>query len=188
MKITETRLPGVLMIEPKVFGDARGFFLETFAVKRYEEAGIRGPFVQDNMSKSAKGIVRGLHLQSPAAQGKLVWVVAGAVLDVAVDVRVGSPTFGAHVAIELSEDDKRQLWIPPGFAHGFCVTSESAIFAYKCTEYYAPENEVGVAWNDPDLGIEWPVLEPVISGKDRAHPRLKDVDPAKLPRYEETGA
>lgn len=183
MKVTETALPGVLLVEPRVFGDARGFFLETFSAERYEEAGIRGPFVQDNMSRSAKGIVRGLHLQSPNAQGKLVWVVQGAVLDVALDVRVGSPTFGQWVAEELSEDNKRQLWIPPGFAHGFCVTSESAVFVYKCTEYYAPKDEVGVLWNDPDLGIPWPVVEPVVSPKDRAHPRLADVDRARLPRY-----
>lgn len=183
MKVTETALPGVLLIEPQVFGDSRGFFLETFSAKRYEEAGIRGPFVQDNMSRSAKGIVRGLHLQHPNAQGKLVWVIQGAVLDVAVDVRVGSPTFGRWIAEELSEDNKRQLWIPPGFAHGFCVTSESAVFVYKCTEYYAPADEVGVSWNDPELGIPWPVVEPVVSPKDRALPRLADVDRARLPRY-----
>jgi len=183
MQVSETAIPGVLRIAPKVFGDARGFFCETFAAKRYEEAGVRGPFVQDNMSRSARGILRGLHLQSPNAQGKLVWVVQGSVLDVAVDVRVGSPTFGAHVAEELSEDNKRQLWIPPGLAHGFCVTSESAVFVYKCTEYYAPADELGVAWDDPDLGIAWPVEAPVISNKDREHPRLRDVDPARLPRY-----
>ncbi len=183
MNIIETRLTGVLLIEPKVFGDSRGFFLETFAEARYERAGIRGPFVQDNMSKSARGILRGLHLQNPQMQGKLVWVVQGSVLDVAVDVRVGSPTFGQSVAEELSEENKRQLWIPPGFAHGFCVTSENAVFVYKCTDYYAPEKEVGVAWDDPDLGIPWPIREPMISAKDRAHPRLKDIDPARLPRY-----
>lgn len=183
MKVTETALPGVLLIEPQVFGDARGFFLETFSAKRYEEAGVRGPFVQDNMSRSAKGIVRGLHLQHPNAQGKLVWVVQGAVLDVAVDLRVGSPTFGQWIAEELTEDNKRQLWIPPGFAHGFCVTGESAVFVYKCTEYYAPQDEVGVLWNDPDLGIPWPVVEPVVSAKDRALPRLADLDRSRLPRY-----
>lgn len=184
MKVTETALPGVLLVEPQVFGDSRGFFLETFSARRYEEAGVRGPFVQDNMSRSAKGIVRGLHLQHPKAQGKLVWVVQGAVLDVAVDLRVGSPTFGRWIAEELSEDNKRQLWIPPGFAHGFCVTSESAVFVYKCTEYYAPQDELGVLWNDPELGIPWPVVEPVVSPKDRALPRLADLDRSRLPRYE----
>lgn len=183
MKVQETALPGVLLIEPQVFGDSRGFFLETFSAERYEAAGVRGPFVQDNMSLSAKGIVRGMHLQHPNAQGKLVWVVQGAVLDVALDVRVGSPTFGRWVAEELSADNKRQLWVPPGFAHGFCVTSESAVFVYKCTQYYAPKEEVGVLWNDPDLGIPWPVVEPVVSPKDRALPRLADVDRARLPRY-----
>lgn len=183
MKVQETALPGVLLIEPQVFGDSRGFFLETFSAERYEAAGVRGPFVQDNMSLSAKGIVRGMHLQHPNAQGKLVWVVQGAVLDVALDVRVGSPTFGRWVAEELSADNKRQLWVPPGFAHGFCVTSESAVFVYKCTQYYAPKDEVGVLWNDPDLGIPWPVVEPVVSPKDRALPRLADVDRARLPRY-----
>lgn len=183
MNVLETRLPGVLLIEPKVFGDARGFFLETFAETRYDQVGIRGPFVQDNMSKSAMGIVRGLHLQNPRMQGKLVWVVQGSVLDVAVDVRLGSPTFGQFVAEELSEDNHKQLWIPPGFAHGFCVTSESATFVYKCTDYYAPENEVGVAFDDPELGIPWPIREPIISSKDRAHPRLADIDPSRLPRY-----
>lgn len=185
MKVEATALPEVLRIEPKVFGDARGFFLETFSAERYAAAGIRAAFVQDNMSRSARGIVRGLHLQNPRPQGKLVWVVSGSVLDVALDVRVGSPTFGAWVAEELSEENKRQLWIPPGFAHGFCVTSESAVFVYKCTDYYAPESEVGVAWDDPDLGIPWPVApsEALVSAKDRAHPRLRDVDPARLPRY-----
>lgn len=184
MKITETALAGVLLIEPKVFGDARGWFVETFSAARYAEAGITQPFVQDNMSRSAKGIVRGLHLQHPHGQGKLVWVVEGAVLDVAVDVRVGSPTFGKAATFELSAENKCQLWIPPGLAHGFCTTSEDAIFVYKCTDLYHPEHEIGVAWNDPDLGIAWPVIEPVISPKDRVHPRLRDIDPAKLPKWE----
>jgi dTDP-4-dehydrorhamnose 3,5-epimerase len=183
MRVTETELPGVLRVEPRVFGDARGFFLESFSVARYGEVGIPGPFVQDNMSASARGTVRGLHLQSPHPQGKLVWVVQGSVMDVAVDLRVGSPHFGRWVAEELSAENKRQLWVPPGFAHGFCVTSESAIFVYKCTEYYAPADELGLLWNDPELAIPWPVSEPVVSPKDRALPRLRDIDQSRLPRY-----
>ena len=185
MKITESEIPGVKLIEPKVFGDERGFFLETFNATRYAEAGIEGRFVQDNMSRSAKGIVRGLHLQrEPHAQGKLVWVVEGSVLDVAVDVRVGSPTFGKWAAYELSAENKRQLWIPPGFAHGFCVTSESALFLYKCTDVYHPELEVGVLRNDPELGIPWRTSgDPVVSEKDQKHPRLREIDPALLPRW-----
>lgn len=184
MQIVETPLPGVLLVKPDVFADARGFFVETYSSERYAQVGIRGPFVQDNMSRSRRGIVRGLHLQHPRGQGKLVWVVDGAVLDVALDVRVGSPTFGRHVAYELSAENGRQMWIPPGFAHGFCVTSDSALLVYKCTDHYRPECEIGIAWNDPDLGIAWPVPEPVLSAKDRSNPRLRDVDPARLPRYE----
>ncbi len=186
MKASPTRLPGVLLVEPKVFGDARGWFCETFSATRYADAGIAGPFVQDNMSRSTKGIVRGLHLQHPHAQGKLVWVVEGSVLDVAVDVRVGSPTFGASVAVELSAENHRQLWVPAGFAHGFCVTSETALFVYKCTDLYHPEHEFGVRWDDPTLGIDWPVSahEAVVSAKDRALPLLAKLDRARLPRFE----
>ncbi len=183
MKITPTDLPEVLRIEPKVFGDARGWFYETFSATRYAEAGVPGPFVQDNMSRSARGTLRGLHLQSPHTQGKLVWVVEGSVLDVAVDVRVGPPSFGRWVSAELTAENKVQLWVPEGFAHGFCVTSESAVFAYKCTDYYHPEHEIGVRWDDPDLGIRWPLEASLISDKDRAHPKLCDVDRSKLPRY-----
>jgi dTDP-4-dehydrorhamnose 3,5-epimerase len=179
----QTALPGVVIVEPKVFGDARGYFLETFHVERYAAAGIRGPFVQDNMSRSARGILRGLHLQQPRPQGKLVWVVDGAVLDVAVDVRVGSPTFGKWVSALLSEQNHHQLWVPPGFAHGFCVTSESALFSYKCTDLYHPEAELGVAYDDPALGIPWPVSAPELSAKDKANLPLAKIDPAKLPRY-----
>ena len=182
MKVIPTELPGVLILEPKVFGDDRGFFMEMFHEKRYADAGIRGPFVQDNYSRSAKGILRGLHFQEPQAQGKLVQVLAGAVYDVAVDVRRGSPTFGKWVAVELSTDNRRQLWIPPGFAHGFCVLSESADFHYKCTALYSPETERGVLWNDSDLGIPWPVSAPLLSGKDAKAPRLKDAP--VLPVYE----
>ncbi len=181
MKVTQTALPGVLLIEPKVFGDGRGFFLETFQAKRYAEAGIAGPFVQDNLSFSVKGTLRGLHFQEPNAQGKLVHVLSGSVFDVAVDVRKGSPHFGKWVGYELSAENKRQLWVPPGFAHGFCVMSETAHFLYKCTTYYAPEAEGAVLWSDPDIGIDWPVKAPLLSKKDGAAPRLKDAP--KLPVF-----
>jgi dTDP-4-dehydrorhamnose 3,5-epimerase len=182
VKVLQTAIPGVLLLEPKVFGDDRGFFLETFHAQRYADAGIPGPFVQDNYSRSSQGTLRGLHFQEPQAQGKLVQVVAGAVFDVAVDVRRGSPTFGKWVGVELSADNRRQLWVPPGFAHGFCVTSESADFQYKCTALYAPQNERAILWNDPELGIAWPLSgEPKLSAKDAAAPRLKDAP--LLPTY-----
>jgi dTDP-4-dehydrorhamnose 3,5-epimerase len=174
VNVIQTELPGVLLLEPKRFGDDRGFFMEMFHAKRYADAGITGPFVQDNFSRSAKGILRGLHFQEPNPQGKLVQVLAGAVYDVAVDVRRGSPTFGKWVGVELSADNRRQLWVPAGFAHGFCVLSESADFHYKCTDVYSPTTERGIAWNDPDLGIPWPVTSPLLSPKDSAAPRLKD--------------
>ncbi|MCY1030797.1 dTDP-4-dehydrorhamnose 3,5-epimerase [Corallococcus sp. BB11-1] len=174
MKVTPLELPEVLLLEPKVFGDDRGFFLESYNAKRYADAGIPGPFVQDNLSRSVKGTLRGLHFQEPNAQGKLVQCLAGAVWDVAVDVRRGSPTFGRWVAAELSFENKRQLWVPPGFAHGFCVLSDSADFFYKCTALYSPETERSVHWNDPDLAIPWPVSAPLLSGKDQQAPRLKD--------------
>jgi len=184
VKVSPTTLPEVLLVEPKRFGDARGYFLETFHQARYAEAGIKLGFVQDNLSRSAQGILRGLHLQHPNAQGKLVYVLEGEVFDVAVDVRVGSPNFGKWTGATLSADDHRQLWIPPGFAHGFCVTSPSAIFAYKCTELYSVTDEIGVVWNDPAIAIPWPVAEPQLSAKDKALPRLADIDPARLPRYQ----
>ena len=183
MKVTPMTLPEVLLVEPDRFGDARGYFLETWRQERYQAAGIRLPFVQDNLSRSARGILRGLHLQHPNDQGKLVYVLEGEVFDVAVDVRVGSPTFGKWTGATLSSADHRQLWIPPGFAHGFCVTSETALFAYKCTAPYSAADEVGVLWNDPALGIPWPVAEPRLSGKDAALPRLAAIDQARLPRY-----
>ncbi|OJT20090.1 dTDP-4-dehydrorhamnose 3,5-epimerase [Archangium sp. Cb G35] len=182
MNVLKTELPGVLILEPKRFGDDRGFFMEMFHAKRYAEAGIPGPFVQDNFSRSAKGILRGLHFQEPHAQGKLVQVLAGAVYDVAVDVRRGSPTFGKFVGVELSADNRRQFWVPAGFAHGFCVLSESADFHYKCTDVYTPASERAIAWNDPDLAIPWPVTSPLLSPKDVAAPRLKDA--LVLPVYE----
>jgi dTDP-4-dehydrorhamnose 3,5-epimerase len=172
VQVVATDVPGVLLLEPKVHGDHRGFFLETFHADRYAAAGIGGPFVQDNWSRSVRGTLRGLHFQEPHAQGKLVQVVRGAVFDVAVDVRRGSPAFGRWVGCELSEENKRQLWVPPGFAHGFVVLSEVADFFYKCTALYRPEAERSVAWNDPDLGIAWPVAAPLLSPKDAAAPRL----------------
>lgn len=184
MKIIETRLPGVLIVEPKVFGDARGYFMESFQAERYAEAGIAGPFVQDNLSFSRRGILRGLHLQNPRPQGKLVQVLQGEVFDVAVDVRVGSPTFGQWEGVILSAENARQYYVPPGFAHGFVVTSETALFAYKCTDYYMPQSEISLLWNDSDIGIEWPVTEPQLSAKDAAGVRLADIDPARLPRFQ----
>jgi dTDP-4-dehydrorhamnose 3,5-epimerase len=174
MNIIQTDVPGVLIFEPKVYGDDRGFFCETFQVARYTAAGVTGPFVQDNLSRSSKGTLRGLHFQEPQAQGKLVSALQGAVYDIAVDVRRGSPYFGKWVGVELSDRNRRQLWVPPGFAHGFCVLTELADFFYKCTEYYAPEHEGVIAWNDPDLRIDWPVKTPLLSKKDAAAPRLKD--------------
>lgn len=184
MKVNPTKLKGVMIIEPDVYEDARGFFLETWAHKRYAEAGLPQAFVQDNLSKSAKGILRGLHLQHPFGQGKLVQVMQGEVFDVAVDVRVGSPTFGQWVGSTLSGANHRQIYIPPGFAHGFCVLSETALFSYKCTEAYHRETEMGVCWNDPDLAIDWPVTDPQLSAKDAQFPRLRDVSHDRLPPWE----
>ena len=170
MKVTPTAIPDVLIIEPKVFGDERGFFFESFNQKAFNEAtGLDVNFVQDNHSRSAKGVLRGLHYQIRQPQGKLVRVVRGSVFDVAVDLRRSSPTFGQWVGVQLSEGDHRQLWVPPGFGHGFLVTSESADFLYKTTDYYAPEHERCVAWNDRSIGIRWPLEdgEPSLSGKDR---------------------
>jgi dTDP-4-dehydrorhamnose 3,5-epimerase len=174
MKVVDTGLPGVLLLEPRVFGDHRGFFIETFHAARYAEVGIGAPFVQDNWSRSVRGTLRGLHFQEPQGQGKLVQVVHGAVYDVAVDVRRGSPTFGRWVGYELSEENKHQLWISPGFAHGFVVTSDVCDFLYKCTALYRPESERVIAWNDPDLGIPWPIQSPLLSAKDAAASRLTE--------------
>lgn len=181
MNVIATELPEVLIIEPKLFGDPRGFFLETYQFQRYVEAGIHRPFVQDNMSRSVRGVLRGLHLQTPGTQGKLVSALRGSVLDVAVDVRVGSPNFGRHVAVELSEENRRQLWVPRGFAHGFVVLSETADFFYKCDDLYSPKDEVSIRWNDPAIGIKWDVENPSLSAKDAAAPLLADVK--NLPVY-----
>lgn len=175
MKITTTALPGVLIIEPKAFGDARGFFLETFQSERYAKTGITLPFVQDNHSRSQRGVLRGLHLQRKRPQGKLVSVSRGSVFDVAVDINPQSATFGEYVGIELSDDNHLQLWIPPGYAHGFCVLSEVADFQYKCTDFYYPEDEAGIIWNDPDVNIAWPLDNPLLSEKDQKLPRLREL-------------
>lgn len=172
MKLIETVLPGVLIIEPKAFGDARGFFLESFQVERYAEAGIRLPFVQDNHSRSQHGVLRGLHFQRTRPQGKLVSVSRGAVYDVAVDINPDSPTCGRFVGVELNDENHRQLWVPPGYAHGFCVLSEVADFQYKCTDYYHPEDEGGLLWNDPQVNIPWPLEQPLLSTKDQLNPTL----------------
>jgi dTDP-4-dehydrorhamnose 3,5-epimerase len=176
MKVTETDLPGVLIIEPKVFGDERGFFLETFQSERYRvEVGIELPFVQDNHSRSRKGVLRGMHAQAKFPQGKLVRVARGEVFDVAVDINPESSTFRRWVGVFLSDANGLQLWIPPGYAHGFVVLSELADFEYKCTDYYHPEDEIGLVWNDPDVGIEWPFTNPTVAEKDLNLPTLKQL-------------
>jgi dTDP-4-dehydrorhamnose 3,5-epimerase len=184
MKVKETKLPGVLVLEPDVFSDERGSFLETWNSTRYENADIRGPFVQDNVSFSRKGVLRGLHFQYPQSQGKLIQVLSGQVVDVAVDIRVGSPTFGHWVSEVLSDANHRQMYIPPGFAHGYCVTSETAIFSYKCTDFYNSATEGGISFNDPDLNIDWPAMQFVLSTKDANYPRLKDFPNDKLPHFQ----
>src|SRR5258705_1285897 len=176
MRFEPTAIPDVVRIEPRIFRDARGFFRESYHEARFSEGGVRARFVQDNHSRSARGTLRGLHMQLAFAQGKLVRCVAGEVFDVAVDVRRGSRTFGQWVGETLSAENFRQLWVPPGFLHGFCVTSETAEIEYKCTEPYHPEDELGVAWNDPDLGIRWPIATPLLSAKDAALPRLREVE------------
>jgi len=176
MNVTETKLAGVLIIEPKVFGDSRGFFKETFQVERYREAGIEYIFVQDNYSRSQKGVLRGLHFQITKPQGKLVSCSKGAVFDVAVDIDPESTTYGQYVGVELTEDNHKQLWVPPGYAHGFCVLSETADFQYKCTDYYDSSDEGGVIWNDPDLAIEWPITHPSLSSKDALLPTLAELN------------
>ena len=175
MRFRPTELPDVILVEPDVHRDQRGFFLETFHARKYAEGGVPGPFVQDNHSRSVQGTLRGLHAQREHPQGKLVRAVEGEMFDVAVDIRPASPTFGRWVGVRLSGENFRQLYIPPGFAHGFCVLSEVVHVEYKCTDFYRPEDEIGIAWDDPEIGITWPLSEPVISAKDRALPRLRDL-------------
>lgn len=180
MNIIPCELKGLIVIEPKVFGDHRGFFMETWNQQRYEAAGLNLAFVQDNISVSRRGALRGLHFQNPCPQGKLVSVLQGSVFDVAVDLRQSSPTFGRWHGLELSSENKRQFFIPPGFAHGFLVLSETAMFHYKCTDFYAPQNEVTLRWDDPEVGIAWPMKEPTLSAKDAQGLRLKDLPREKL--------
>lgn len=176
MNVIDTPLAGVKIIEPKVFGDHRGFFKETFSAERYAQmAGIRQTFVQDNHSRSRKGVLRGLHFQKSKPQGKLVSVIRGAVYDVTADIDPSSATYGQYVGVELSEDNHRQLWIPPGYAHGFVVLSDEVDFVYKCTDYYDPADEGGIAWNCPVLNIAWPLKDVQLSEKDKNHPGLKDL-------------
>ncbi|AYZ19796.1 MULTISPECIES: dTDP-4-dehydrorhamnose 3,5-epimerase [Klebsiella] len=176
MQVLDTKIKDVKIIQPKVFGDARGFFLETFEKNRYRDMlNLDLDFVQDNHSRSSKGVLRGLHFQKHNPQGKLVRVVRGTVFDVAVDIRKDSPTFGEWQGVILSEDNKTQFWIPPGLAHGFVVISDIADFEYKCTDYYTPENERCLIWNDPDIGIDWPIDKPLLSEKDKAGKRLTEL-------------
>lgn len=184
MKVTETSLPGVLLIEPTIFGDARGYFKETWNLRTYRENGLPFEFVQDNLSYSRRGILRGLHFQNPDAQGKLVQALQGEVFDVAVDIRRGSPNFGQWFGVRLSAENHLQLYVPEGFAHGFCVLSDTALFAYKCTDFYNPKAEFSLRYDDPDIGIEWPPdMAPTLSAKDEGAVRLKDFPADRLPEY-----
>lgn len=182
MHTSPTPLPGVLLIDPNAYGDHRGFFLETFQQPRYREAGIDVPFVQDSHSRSVRGVLRGMHFQTRRPQGKLVYVVRGAVFDVVVDVRQGAETFGRWYGVTLSDENHRQLYVPPGFAHGFLVLTDLADVYYKATDYYDPEGEGGIPWDDPDVGVAWPMRDPLLSKKDRRHPRLRDHSPEMLPQ------
>jgi len=187
LKVHETELPGVLVIEPRVHRDARGFFLETFHQQRYRESGVPGPFVQDNHSHSLHGTLRGLHAQLGAhPQAKLVRAVEGEMFDVAVDIRRGSPTFGRWVGVTLSGDNFRQIYIPPGYAHGFCVLSNRVHVEYKCTDSYSPQDEITVRWNDPEIGVEWPLAEPILSPRDAGAPTLAELG-ERLPAWQGEG-
>lgn len=182
MNTRESTLPGVLLLAPKVFRDERGFFTETFSVRGFDGSGVPRDFVQDNHSRSAKGVLRGLHYQLRVPQGKLVHVARGRIFDVAVDIRVGSPSFGRWFGAELDDENLHSLWIPPGFAHGFCVLSDVADVIYKCTSLYDADDDHGVVWNDPRIGIAWPIADPIVSAKDSRHPALAD-NRMDLPRH-----
>ena len=182
MKFTPTEIPEVIVVEPDVYGDERGFFFESYHAEKYREGGISGTFVQDNQSRSGKGVLRGLHAQLTKPQGKLVQVLSGSVLDVAVDIRRGSPTFGKWVGVELTGENHKQLWVPPGFAHGFSTLSDSVDFAYKCTGFYYPEDEIGILWNDPAIGVDWRLADPSLSKKDAENPTLAQAE-SRLPTY-----
>jgi len=181
LNVIETLIPGVLVLEPKVLADERGFFMETYHAARFRQLGIEAVFVQDNHSRSMRGVLRGLHYQEPNAQGKLVRCTRGALYDVAVDIRVGSPHFGKWVGADLTEENKRMLWVPPGFAHGFCALTDNADMVYKCTALYDAQSDRSILWNDSDLGIKWPIARPLLSQKDAAAPRLKEAK--VLPRF-----
>jgi dTDP-4-dehydrorhamnose 3,5-epimerase len=185
VNVIPTPLEGVMVIETQIFGDLRGFFLESYQKKRYSEAGITMDFVQDNLSFSQRDTLRGLHYQYPRGQGKLVQVLIGEVYDVAVDIRYGSPTFGQWFGVTLSAEIRRQLFVPQGFAHGFCVLSDTALFMYKCTDYYVPEDEGGICWDDPDLSIEWPVKAPILSDRDQGFSPLRGLTTDRLPVFQE---
>ena len=188
MRTIETGIPGLLVVEPKVHGDARGFFMETWHATRYADAGIPGRFVQSNLSRSGPGVIRGLHFQYPEPQGKLVWVLEGRVFDVAVDIRPDSPTFRQWAGVELSAENHRQMYVPEGFAHGFCVLGEGALLSYMCTAEYRAEYDAVIAWNDPDLDIRWPLEEASLSPKDAAAQRLAELPEERLPRLGASGA
>lgn len=185
MKVIPTMLDGVFILEPKVFGDHRGFFLESYQEQRYREGGIEVTFVQDNISFSVRNTLRGLHYQNPRGQAKLVQALQGEIFDVAVDIRKGSPTFGKWAGAVLSSENHRQFFIPAGFAHGFCVLSDTALFMYKCSDYYSPGDEGGVRWDDPQLAIDWPVQNPILSERDQRLDSLNAIDPGRLPGYPE---
>jgi dTDP-4-dehydrorhamnose 3,5-epimerase len=182
MKIIATALEGLLILEPKVFADERGYFLETYHSLRYRDVGIKASFVQDNLSFSKKNVLRGLHFQISQPQAKLVQVISGEIFDVAVDIQPGSATFGNWAGVVLSEENKRQILVPEGFAHGFCVLSQTAHVAYKCSVFYNPADEGGIRWSDPEIGIDWPVKNPILSGKDAKLPRLSELTPSQLSR------
>ena len=183
MKVTKTKLNCALVFEPKVFGDNRGFFMETWNQQRYKDAGLDVNFVQSNLSKSSKGVLRGLHFQNPNPQGKLVQILTGEVFDVAVDIRQGSPTFGQWHGEILTGDNHKQFYIPEGFAHGFCVLSDTAIFSYMCTNLYSPTDEISLMWNDASIAIDWPINNPSLSDKDKSAFRLDEIPKHKLPKY-----
>jgi dTDP-4-dehydrorhamnose 3,5-epimerase len=185
MNVVTTTLEGIVIIEPEVFDDSRGYFMETYQVDRYHNAGFQESFVQDNLSFSTKGTLRGLHFQMQRPQAKLVQAVTGEIFDVVVDIRPGSATFGQWAGVRLSEQNKRQVFIPAGFAHGFCVLSPTAHFLYKCTEIYDPDDEGGIIWSDPSIGIAWPIGEPIISEKDRRFPPLDELRPDQLPGHKQ---
>jgi dTDP-4-dehydrorhamnose 3,5-epimerase len=184
MNITPTAIEGLLIVEPRLFSDNRGFFTETYHKSRYQESGINRVFVQDNLSSSVQNTLRGLHYQIRYPQAKIVQVIAGKVFDVAVDIRTGSRTFGKWTGVHLSGKNLRQLYIPEGFAHGFCVISKTALVSYKCSDFYHPEDEGGIIWSDPDINIDWPIKDPVISEKDLRYPRLSELLPEQLPHWE----